>query len=702
MGDAIDPILNEILGDQDDEPTPAPTPGQVALSYTTLSNRFGRAVRIFPCWSGAKEPAVQGSYKVASDNPDQVRAWWERWPTANLGLACGLNGILVIDVDVKGWRTPPLDGGPSLAALEEKYGKLPATLEARTRSGGRHLFFAAPQIKGGTNAFGPEYPGLDVQSQGRYVLLPPSIVRGSKEPGEPSSGSYTWTNDLPLAELPPEWLAAVRRVDRERKASESNGSGGTGEGYTLPLEIRKGDRRDELIRYGGQLVGWRRSDDEIDQLLRKADRERCKPPYAGSSQASKLDKIIREVQGFPKPKPIEDVIAEMEAQAAAFKALSTDEIVEILNEAENQPDPEPQPVPESTTGEVARWETPRELRNRLGGTTEWIVDNMLAVGDVSILIAKQGVGKSTFDAQLARCVAKGLPFLGRAVMQGPVLYFGFEGVAKTNDVLFELEGDPYSDLLNDGRIKFWTAGTSGDPVTWLLRTVAQTGIPRLIVIDTLADLIRARHGANSGGYDDVVEKLGAILRWAESKKTHVHFSHHGKKGALQSLDDALGTTANTSKPGTVLLYSKLTDETDGRRAPRALKGDKNRKGRDVTAELPPTVIGWDLAQGGLYVLGPRQEVVIGDLGERLLRRMIAFPGRRLRDLMESEREGGIPGNEQEKWQAYRAIETEGLVRTEGTAKSRTNPITVWAADEKAVDRWREIRRVRPARPDEEV
>jgi hypothetical protein len=353
MGDAIDANLNEILGDQDDEPTPAPTPtpaatappaslgpiGRAVLDYTATSNPFGRAVRIFPCRSGEKEPAVRGGYKIASNNPDQIRAWWERWRLANIGCVCGLTGILVIDIDNKLWRDPPLDGEASFAKLVETLGPLPPTLEQRTWSGGRQLFFSGTNsITSRANAFGAEFPGVDIKDKAGYVVVPPSYVIGA-EKGAPKDGRYAWVNDLPLADLPEAWLAALRKEDRTRQKAESNGSGGTGDSYVLPEAIKKGDRRDELIRYGGILVwrGW--SDDEIEQLLREADRTRCKPPYAGSSQASKLDKIIREVQGFPKPKPIEDEIAELEAQAQAFKTLSTDEVLALLIEAENQPDP---------------------------------------------------------------------------------------------------------------------------------------------------------------------------------------------------------------------------------------------------------------------------------------------------------------------------------------------------------------------------
>jgi hypothetical protein len=35
----------------------------------------------------------------ASNNEDQIRAWWTRWPEANVAVACGLSNLAVLDVD---------------------------------------------------------------------------------------------------------------------------------------------------------------------------------------------------------------------------------------------------------------------------------------------------------------------------------------------------------------------------------------------------------------------------------------------------------------------------------------------------------------------------------------------------------------------------------------------------------------------------
>jgi hypothetical protein len=67
----------------------------------------------------------------------------------------------------------------------------------------------------------------------------------------------------------------------------------------------------------------------------------------------------------------------------------------------------------TSTGSAPKLMTVSEMQSRLGRHTDWLVDRMLALGDLSLLVAKPGVGKSTFAAQLAVAVAYGEPFLGR-------------------------------------------------------------------------------------------------------------------------------------------------------------------------------------------------------------------------------------------------------------------------------------------------
>src|SRR5215471_15826881 len=101
-----------------------------ALAYA------GRGWPVFP--RNGPRPLVERGYKDSSRDPEQIRAWWEFWPQALIGVPTGsISGIVVLDID----RKNGVDGYLTL----EKIGKssLPETPMAHTPHGGLHLYFAA-------------------------------------------------------------------------------------------------------------------------------------------------------------------------------------------------------------------------------------------------------------------------------------------------------------------------------------------------------------------------------------------------------------------------------------------------------------------------------------------------------------------------------------------------------------------------------
>lgn len=52
------------------------------------------------------------SCQTALPSADQVRAWWQKWPTANIGMATGaFSGVIVLDCDSGEARQLALDRG---------------------------------------------------------------------------------------------------------------------------------------------------------------------------------------------------------------------------------------------------------------------------------------------------------------------------------------------------------------------------------------------------------------------------------------------------------------------------------------------------------------------------------------------------------------------------------------------------------------
>jgi hypothetical protein len=121
-----------------------------------------------------KRPLLPHGAHDASTDEATIRAWWKRWPQANVAIA--LDGLVVVDVD-------PRNGAPAdrdeIAAM---LGPGPETAEAITGGGGRHLYFRA---RDGLQPPGSLAPGIDVKSgPGAYVVAPPSVHANGRR--------YTW------------------------------------------------------------------------------------------------------------------------------------------------------------------------------------------------------------------------------------------------------------------------------------------------------------------------------------------------------------------------------------------------------------------------------------------------------------------------------------------------------------------------------
>jgi hypothetical protein len=129
-------------------------------------------------------------FKDATTGPDQIRAWWKRWPFADIGWAVSA-GVVVVDLDVK-------KGKRGLKDFFDREGIDPDDVEtpiAVTPSGGRHLVFddLGNPYPNSTATFGT---GIDLRSAGLgYIVL--SRAGNGREWLKPLS--------TPLAPAP-EWL----------------------------------------------------------------------------------------------------------------------------------------------------------------------------------------------------------------------------------------------------------------------------------------------------------------------------------------------------------------------------------------------------------------------------------------------------------------------------------------------------------------
>lgn len=145
-------------------------------------------IHLSTCKSPGKRPLIKNWQDAGIPSEQQVKDWFRRWPTANIGIVLGISsGLVALDVD-----------GPfGFAKLEELAGgNLPETWQFSTPGGGmRYLFSIPPGIGCPKFTFrdpdtSHQHSELAILGDGSCTVLPPSLHR--------NGGTYAWIKS-------PEW-----------------------------------------------------------------------------------------------------------------------------------------------------------------------------------------------------------------------------------------------------------------------------------------------------------------------------------------------------------------------------------------------------------------------------------------------------------------------------------------------------------------
>jgi hypothetical protein len=246
------------------------TPLAAALGYAK------RGMYVFPCWPGKKTPMTEKGLLEATTDPKQITSWWKRSPYANVAIATGPSGIVVVDVD-------PKNGGDS--SFEDMRADLGAaafeTNSHTTPSGGTHYLFRAPS-EPVHNSAGDLAPGIDIRGMGGYILVPPS--RNGQAP-------YVWevsSREITLADFP----KALQDRLRPKRAT-----------FETADAVIEGGRNQYLTSMAGALRRKGLSANEIHAAIGIANKDRCKPPL----EESEVGAIARSVGRYTPSDPLKPV-----------------------------------------------------------------------------------------------------------------------------------------------------------------------------------------------------------------------------------------------------------------------------------------------------------------------------------------------------------------------------------------------------------
>jgi KaiC/GvpD/RAD55 family RecA-like ATPase len=319
-------------------------------------NYASRGWRVHPLTG--KKAVLQGWPSLGTTDTATITGWWAQYPAANVGIITGRqSNLFVLDVD------PGKGGDNSLRELEAQYGPLPNTVEVLTGKDGRHFYFQYPGgVVGNSNS--KLDPGLDIKTDGGYVVAPSSI--------HPETGrTYEWEaahhpDDVTLAQVP-RWM-----LDKLTARPEPTRS--THAHATIP----EGQRNDALTREAGRLRHIGLNGPELEAALLTMNRERCAPPLP--------DDEVRSIAASIARYPTEDATATV--SRALFRRVA---------------DVQARPI-------------------------HWLWPGRIARGKVSIIAGNPGLGKSQVTVGMAATVSTGglWPVDGKCCEVGNVIILSAE------------------------------------------------------------------------------------------------------------------------------------------------------------------------------------------------------------------------------------------------------------------------------------
>jgi hypothetical protein len=161
---------------------------------------------VFPLIRGDKRPLRGHSFKTSTTDATLIRKWWHEEPKANVGIATGESGLVVIDLNVnKTHEEPPLPwnepgithGADVFTTIAAEHGEwFPMdTFTVSTPNEGWHLYFASSEkIRNAAPLKGLWH--VDVRAQGGYAVAPGSVL---------PNGRYEVINPVEVRPLPG-WL----------------------------------------------------------------------------------------------------------------------------------------------------------------------------------------------------------------------------------------------------------------------------------------------------------------------------------------------------------------------------------------------------------------------------------------------------------------------------------------------------------------
>lgn len=338
---------------------------------------------VLPVRQSDKTPYNLHGVSEASKDPEQIRRWWDMFPTANVAIAMGRvsGNIVTVDVDIK--PDEGKHGDVELRKWEAQHGDFPNTVVQVTGSGGLHYIFhldGVEQYKNTMNAL----PAIDIRGDGAYVVVSPSVYEDGRK--------YRWYNDISILDdeiaeanqSVVDLLALNRRDTRQHTHAQKRDV----------IDVAKGSRNQTIFNYASSQVGQ------------------------GVPFEIALNSAMMLNNGWSDPL---DDIEVTKTVKSAYKYEPNEKT--IYSDTE-----EPEDIEAPTLDEYEEQEV------------EWLVDGYIPRGQITIFCGDGGVGKTSVWASVLADLSAGRPTIfdvmsGKEVKRKPMNVMFFSGEDTIENVI---------------------------------------------------------------------------------------------------------------------------------------------------------------------------------------------------------------------------------------------------------------------------
>ena len=233
-----------------------------------------------------------------------------------------------------------------------------------------------------------------------------------------------------------------------------------------------------------------------------------------------------------------------------------------------------------------------------------VIDDFIDEGTVNMLFGESGDGKSYVMMWASVCIASGIPFLGKGVKEGPVLYIDEE----SNESLFKTRmRKVLAGSGNNQTIPFFFTSLNGIDFSnksdrqELEKYVTDGGFV-LVIVDALMDIMP---GKDENAVKDVLPAFQFARHLASKTNCSFIFLHHtnrngGYRGS-SAIKGALDNMISIKKEGNFITFS--------------LEKHRDSSEKELTGEMVFQDDSFELRTGKQIAFGPTEGLVIEHLAK---------------------------------------------------------------------------------------